>query len=251
MTLLHPFTGGSSEQAQFDAQVQEVERWWKVSIVLFFPNADLIMSGRRAGRPTATDFLLPLRPAARPCHPIPSTGHRRPVSTRRPAPTRPRMSVCSGEQSTSPTQATKWARNSCVSLPALLLRPATLARARRRHKRASLTSSVIYCPRHNSTPTSRASSSAARSATLTARASPSRLCSVSYVPSQSDSPPARSPVRLDPVQVTQMAKHLETVYVSGWQSSSTASSTNEPGPDLAGAFRTRTRPHSTRSHCTC
>jgi isocitrate lyase len=40
--------------------------------------------------------------------------------------------------------------------------------------------------------------------------------------------------RLDPVQVTQMAKYLETVYVSGWQSSSTASSTNEPGPDLAG-----------------
>lgn len=38
---------------------------------------------------------------------------------------------------------------------------------------------------------------------------------------------------LDPVQVTQMAKHLETVYVSGWQCSSTASSTNEPGPDLA------------------
>ena len=39
---------------------------------------------------------------------------------------------------------------------------------------------------------------------------------------------------LDPVQVTQMAKYLETVYVSGWQSSSTASSTHEPGPDLAG-----------------
>jgi isocitrate lyase len=39
--------------------------------------------------------------------------------------------------------------------------------------------------------------------------------------------------RLDPVQVTQMAKYLDTVYVSGWQSSSTASSTNEPGPDLA------------------
>ena len=30
-----------------------------------------------------------------------------------------------------------------------------------------------------------------------------------------------------------MAKYLETVYVSGWQSSSTAPSTNEPGPDLA------------------
>lgn len=41
---------------------------------------------------------------------------------------------------------------------------------------------------------------------------------------------------LDPVQVTQMAKYLETVYVSGWQSSSTASSTNEPGPDLAGEY---------------
>lgn len=40
--------------------------------------------------------------------------------------------------------------------------------------------------------------------------------------------------RLDPVQVSQMAKYLETVYVSGWQSSSTASSSNEPGPDLAG-----------------
>ncbi|KAL7311077.1 isocitrate lyase 1 [Mucor circinelloides] len=38
---------------------------------------------------------------------------------------------------------------------------------------------------------------------------------------------------LDPVQVTQMAPHLETVYVSGWQCSSTASSSNEPGPDLA------------------
>jgi hypothetical protein len=44
---------------------------------------------------------------------------------------------------------------------------------------------------------------------------------------------------LDPVQVSQMAKYLETVYVSGWQCSSTASSTNEPGPDLAGEQRTR------------
>lgn len=33
--------------------------------------------------------------------------------------------------------------------------------------------------------------------------------------------------------VTQMAKYLDTVYVSGWQCSSTASSTDEPGPDLA------------------
>ncbi|KAJ9643588.1 isocitrate lyase 1 [Coniosporium apollinis] len=38
---------------------------------------------------------------------------------------------------------------------------------------------------------------------------------------------------LDPIMVTQMAKYLDTVYVSGWQSSSTASSSNEPGPDLA------------------
>lgn len=38
---------------------------------------------------------------------------------------------------------------------------------------------------------------------------------------------------LDPVMVTQMAKYLETVYVSGWQCSSTASSTHEPSPDLA------------------
>merc|ERR1719421_233963 len=38
---------------------------------------------------------------------------------------------------------------------------------------------------------------------------------------------------LDPVQVCQMAKYLSTVYVSGWQSSSTASTSNEPGPDIA------------------
>ncbi|KKK17557.1 isocitrate lyase AcuD [Aspergillus rambellii] len=38
---------------------------------------------------------------------------------------------------------------------------------------------------------------------------------------------------LDPTMVSQMAKYLDTVYVSGWQSSSTASSTDEPSPDLA------------------
>jgi len=38
---------------------------------------------------------------------------------------------------------------------------------------------------------------------------------------------------LDPVQVINLAKYLTTVYVSGWQCSSTASTTNEPGPDFA------------------
>merc|ERR1719163_614214 len=38
---------------------------------------------------------------------------------------------------------------------------------------------------------------------------------------------------LDPVQVVQMGKYLDSVYVSGWQSSSTASTSNEPGPDVA------------------
>jgi isocitrate lyase len=38
---------------------------------------------------------------------------------------------------------------------------------------------------------------------------------------------------LDPVQVIQMAESLTSVYVSGWQSSSTASTSNEPGPDVA------------------
>lgn len=38
---------------------------------------------------------------------------------------------------------------------------------------------------------------------------------------------------LDPVMVTQMAKYLDTVYVSGWQTSSTAATGDEPGPDLA------------------
>jgi len=38
---------------------------------------------------------------------------------------------------------------------------------------------------------------------------------------------------LDPVQVTTMAPKLSSIYVSGWQSSSTASTSNEPGPDFA------------------
>ncbi|GMH56598.1 hypothetical protein TL16_g02171 [Triparma laevis f. inornata] len=38
---------------------------------------------------------------------------------------------------------------------------------------------------------------------------------------------------LDPVQVIQMAPHLTSIYISGWQCSSTASTTNEPGPDFA------------------
>lgn len=38
---------------------------------------------------------------------------------------------------------------------------------------------------------------------------------------------------LDPVQCIQMGKYLEAIYVSGWQCSSTASTSNEPGPDFA------------------
>ena len=38
---------------------------------------------------------------------------------------------------------------------------------------------------------------------------------------------------LDPAQVVQIAKYLTTVYVSGWQGSSTASTSSESGPDGA------------------
>jgi isocitrate lyase len=38
---------------------------------------------------------------------------------------------------------------------------------------------------------------------------------------------------LDPVQLIEAAPYLETVYVSGWTCSSTASVTHEPGPDDA------------------
>lgn len=38
---------------------------------------------------------------------------------------------------------------------------------------------------------------------------------------------------LDPVQVSMMAKYLDSICVSGWQCSSTHTTTNEPGPDLA------------------
>jgi isocitrate lyase len=37
----------------------------------------------------------------------------------------------------------------------------------------------------------------------------------------------------DPVQVINLSKYLRAVYVSGWQCSSMASSSNEPGPDFA------------------
>lgn len=50
---------------------------------------------------------------------------------------------------------------------------------------------------------------------------------------QSNGTASRTFGALDPVQVTQMAKHLDTIYVSGWQCSSTHTTTNEPGPDLA------------------
>lgn len=48
-----------------------------------------------------------------------------------------------------------------------------------------------------------------------------------------DQTPSHTYGALDTVQLTQMCKYLETIYVSGWQCSSTASTTNEPGPDLA------------------
>merc|ERR1711939_1245404 len=51
---------------------------------------------------------------------------------------------------------------------------------------------------------------------------------------------------LDPVQVTQMAKYLDTVYVSGWQSSSTASSAR-----LAQAWTPRRAPSLSRTSTTC
>jgi len=39
---------------------------------------------------------------------------------------------------------------------------------------------------------------------------------------------------IDPVQMTQMARHQEVVYVSGWAASSVLTTgNNEVGPDLA------------------
>lgn len=39
---------------------------------------------------------------------------------------------------------------------------------------------------------------------------------------------------IDPIQMTQMAPHLEVLYVSGWASSSVLTTgNNETGPDLA------------------
>merc|ERR1719192_2928205 len=38
---------------------------------------------------------------------------------------------------------------------------------------------------------------------------------------------------LDPVQVIEMAPYVETIYISGWQSSSTAATNNMAGPDVA------------------
>lgn len=38
---------------------------------------------------------------------------------------------------------------------------------------------------------------------------------------------------LDAIEVVNASKYLQSMYVSGWQCSSTSSSTNEPGPDFA------------------
>jgi isocitrate lyase len=38
---------------------------------------------------------------------------------------------------------------------------------------------------------------------------------------------------IDPIQVVQAAPYLDSIYVSGWVSASTASTTNQPGPDYA------------------
>lgn len=38
---------------------------------------------------------------------------------------------------------------------------------------------------------------------------------------------------LDPVQASNLVKYFKTIYISGWQCSSTASTSNEPGPDFA------------------
>jgi len=48
--------------------------------------------------------------------------------------------------------------------------------------------------------------------------------------------------------LTQMAKYLDTVYVSGWQCSSTASSTDEPSPDLADYPYVSVSPHDLLGH---
>lgn len=50
---------------------------------------------------------------------------------------------------------------------------------------------------------------------------------------QANGTASRSFGALDPVQVTMMAKYLDSIYVSGWQCSSTHTTSNEPGPDLA------------------
>lgn len=38
---------------------------------------------------------------------------------------------------------------------------------------------------------------------------------------------------MDPIQITQMTPYVDTIYVSGWQCASTASSNNQPSADLA------------------
>jgi len=46
--------------------------------------------------------------------------------------------------------------------------------------------------------------------------------------------PAHTMGAIDPIQMTQMAKHQDVLYVSGWASSSVlTTANNEVGPDLA------------------
>jgi isocitrate lyase len=50
---------------------------------------------------------------------------------------------------------------------------------------------------------------------------------------QKNGTPCHTLGAIDPIQMTQYARHLEVCYVSGWAASSTLTPTNDVGPDLA------------------
>lgn len=50
---------------------------------------------------------------------------------------------------------------------------------------------------------------------------------------QRNGTPCHTMGAIDPIQMTQYARHLEVCYVSGWAASSTLTPTNDVGPDLA------------------
>jgi isocitrate lyase len=128
---------------------------------------------------------------------------------------------------------------SSLSPPALPLQPPSLQEeAAQFDARVAEMTSFFSLPRFNSTKrTYSAADVASKQGSLPVLPLPSSLLADKLYALFSEAAAAGKPVHtmgaVDPVQMTQMARHQEVVYISGWAASSLLSTgNNEVGPDF-------------------